>query len=253
MSFVEPCRCLISSITMLPVLGCDLKWKNLDHKTPRALAKEGGFRAASKEIQQAERIANKLARPGAKNPNPQLYLRLHDWSVEHETFLREAFSFVDRGDGTVTKEDFVVALEERQDFVDSEQLAVIAQLHEKVRGGGVNINDFFKGTKYLSKSYVLGSFGLKRKKKGMAKRAKKGKLVLPLPICIIPDHVFPRRSDGGLPYYMIETYQNVTDCNRFNRDHPPEHPIHSLTTAPQQELLLHPFFKLAWLESFRFY
>uniref|UniRef100_A0A8D1SHE8 Ankyrin repeat and EF-hand domain containing 1 n=1 Tax=Sus scrofa TaxID=9823 RepID=A0A8D1SHE8_PIG len=205
--------------------GCDLKWKNLDHKTPRALAKEGGFRAASKEIQQAERIANKLARPGAKNPNPQLYLRLHDWSVEHETFLREAFSFVDRGDGTVTKEDFVVALEERQDFVDSEQLAVIAQLHEKVRGGGVNINDFFKGTKYLSKSYVLGSFGLKRKKKGMAKRAKKGKLVLPLPICIIPDHVFPRRSDGGLPYYMIETYQNVTDCNRFNRDHPPEHPI----------------------------
>uniref|UniRef100_A0A8D0T9G4 Ankyrin repeat and EF-hand domain containing 1 n=1 Tax=Sus scrofa TaxID=9823 RepID=A0A8D0T9G4_PIG len=205
--------------------GCDLKWKNLDHKTPRALAKEGGFRAASKEIQQAERIANKLARPGAKNPNPQLYLRLHDWSVEHETFLREAFSFVDRGDGTVTKEDFVLALEERQDFVDSEQLAVIAQLHEKVRGGGVNINDFFKGTKYLSKSYVLGSFGLKRKKKGMAKRAKKGKLVLPLPICIIPDHVFPRRSDGGLPYYMIETYQNVTDCNRFNRDHPPEHPI----------------------------
>ncbi|MBW04376.1 Ankyrin repeat and EF-hand domain-containing protein 1, partial [Eschrichtius robustus] len=205
--------------------GCDLKWKNLEHKTPRALAKEGGFKAASKEIRRAERIANKLARPGAKNPNPRLYLKLHDWSIEHETFLREALSFVDRGDGTVTKEDFVLALEERQDFMSSEQIATIAQLHEKVRGGGVNINDFFKGTKYLSKSYVLGSYGPKKTKKGMAKKAKKGKFVLPLPICIIPDHVFPRRSEGGPPCYMIETYKHVTDCNRFNRDHPPEHPI----------------------------
>ncbi|XP_070238090.1 ankyrin repeat and EF-hand domain-containing protein 1 isoform X3 [Bos mutus] len=205
--------------------GCDLKWKNLEHKTPRNLAKEGGFKAASKEIRRAEQIANKLARPGVKNPNPHLFLRLHDWSIEHETFLREAFSFVDRGDGTVTKEDFVLTLEERQDFVNSEQLAAIAQLHEKVRGGGVNINEFFKGTRYLSKSYVLGSYGPKKKKKGMAKRARVGKFVLPLPICIIPDHVFPRRSDGGPPYYMIETYKNVTDCNRFNRDHPPEHPI----------------------------
>ncbi|XP_027416115.1 ankyrin repeat and EF-hand domain-containing protein 1 isoform X2 [Bos indicus x Bos taurus] len=205
--------------------GCDLKWKNLEHKTPRNLAKEGGFKAASKEIRRAEQIANKLARPGVKNPNPHLFLRLHDWSVEHETFLREAFSFVDRGDGTVTKEDFVLTLEERQDFVNSEQLAAIAQLHEKVRGGGVNINEFFKGTRYLSKSYVLGSYGPKKKKKGMAKRARVGKFVFPLPICIIPDHVFPRRSDGGPPYYMIETYKNVTDCNRFNRDHPPEHPI----------------------------
>nr|XP_020748466.1 ankyrin repeat and EF-hand domain-containing protein 1 [Odocoileus virginianus texanus] len=205
--------------------GCDLKWKNLEHKTPRNLAKEGGFKAASKEIRRAEQIANKLARPGVKNPNPPLFLRLHDWSVEHETFLREAFSFVDRGDGTVTKEDFVLTLEERQDFVNSEQLAAIAQLHEKVRGGGVNINEFFKGTRYLSKSYVLGSYGPKKKKKGMAKKARMGKFVLPLPICVIPDHVFPRRSDGGPPYYMIETYKNVTDCNRFNRDHPPEHPI----------------------------
>ena len=210
---------------MFPVLGCDLKWKNLEHKTPRNLAKEGGFKGASKEIRRAEQIANKLARPGVKNPNPRLFLRLHDWSTEHETFLREAFSFVDRGDGTVTKEDFVLTLEERQDFVNSEQLAAIAQMHEKVRGGGVNINEFFKGTRYLSKSYVLGSFGPKKKKKGMAKRARMGKFVLPLPICIIPDHVFPRRSDGGPPYYMIETYKNVTDCNRFNRDHPPEHPI----------------------------
>ncbi|KAH0511242.1 Ankyrin repeat and EF-hand domain-containing protein 1 [Microtus ochrogaster] len=205
--------------------GCDLKWKNLEHKTPRAVAKDGGFKAAGKEIRRAERTAAKLAKPGVKNPNPLWALRLHDWSAEHEAFLREAFSLVDRGDGVVSKEDFVTTLEERQDFVTSEQLLSIAQMHEKSRGGGVNLNEFFKGTKYLSKSYVLGSFGPKKKRKGLGKKPKKGKFVLPLPICTIPENAFPRRIDGGPPYYMIETYQNVTDCSRFNRDHPPEHPI----------------------------
>ncbi|XP_047398458.1 ankyrin repeat and EF-hand domain-containing protein 1 [Sciurus carolinensis] len=205
--------------------GCDLKWKNLDHRTPRAVAKDGGFKAASKEIRRAERIANKLAKPGVKNPNPMWALRLHDWSVEHEAFLRESFSFVDRGNGTVSKEDFVLTLEDKQDFANSEQLAFIAQLHEKTRDGGVNINDFFKGTKYLSKSFVLGSFGPKKKKRGMGKKGRKGKFVLPLPVCVIPEYAFPFRPDGGPPYFMIETYQNVTDCSRFNQDHPPEHPI----------------------------
>ncbi|ELW64295.1 Ankyrin repeat domain-containing protein 5 [Tupaia chinensis] len=205
--------------------GCDLKWKNLDHKTPRTVAKEGGFKAASKEIRRAERIANKLSRPGAKNPNPIWALRLHDWSVEHESFLREAFSFVDKGDGTVSREDFVLTLEERQDYANSEQLASIATMHEKVRGGGVNINEFFKGIRYLHKSFVLGSFGPKKRKKGIGRKGKKGKFVLPFPICVIPETAFPRRLDGGPPYYMIETYENVTDSSRFNRDRPPKHPI----------------------------
>ncbi|XP_008593269.1 PREDICTED: ankyrin repeat and EF-hand domain-containing protein 1 [Galeopterus variegatus] len=206
--------------------GCDLKWKNLEHKTPLAVAKEKGFKAASKELRRAERIANKLAKPGAKNPNPLWALRLHDWSIEHEAFLRETFSFLDRGDGTVAKEDFVTFLEEKQEFAQLEQLAAVAQLHEKVRGGGVNINEFFKGTRYLNKSFVLGSYGPKKKKRGMGKKGRKGRFDLPpLPICVIPDHAFPRRQDGGLPYYMIEIYKNVTDSSRFNRDHPPEHPI----------------------------
>nr|XP_027778087.2 ankyrin repeat and EF-hand domain-containing protein 1 [Marmota flaviventris] len=205
--------------------GCELKLKNLDHKTPRAVAKEGGFKAASKEIRRAERIAKKLEKPGVKNPNPMWALRLHDWSIEHEALLREGFSFLDRGNGTVSKEDFVLILEDKQEYATSEQLAIIAQLHEKTRDGGVNINDFFKGTRYLSKSFVLGSYGPKKKKRGMGKKGRKGKFVLPLPICVIPESVFPFRPDGGPPYYMIETYQNVTDCSRFNQDHPPEHPI----------------------------
>uniref|UniRef100_A0A8C5UWP0 Ankyrin repeat and EF-hand domain containing 1 n=1 Tax=Microcebus murinus TaxID=30608 RepID=A0A8C5UWP0_MICMU len=205
--------------------GCDLRWRNLEHKTPRAVAKDGGFKAASKEIRRAERIAAKLAKPGVKNPNPIWALRLHDWSAEHEVPLRETLALVDRADGTVTKEDFVMTLEERQDFANSEKLMAIAQLHEKIRGAGVNVNEFFKGTKYLSRGFVLGSFGPKRKGKGMGKKGRKGRFVLPLPICVIPEQAFPRREDGGPPYYMIEIYQNVTDNSRFNRDHPPEHPI----------------------------
>ncbi|XP_036608522.1 ankyrin repeat and EF-hand domain-containing protein 1 [Trichosurus vulpecula] len=205
--------------------GCDLKWKNLDHKTPRNVAKEGGFKAASKEIRKAERIDKKLSKPGVHNPNPPWAVRLHDWSYEHEKELRDAFASVDRGDGTLTKEDFVMVLEEMQSLASTEELVALAQRHEKSRGAGVNVNEFFKGTKYLQKAFVLGSYGPKKKKKGKGRRGKKGKFVLPLPVCYIPDHVFPRRKEGGPPYYMIETYHNITDCNRFNRDFPPRHPI----------------------------
>ncbi|KAM9065897.1 ankyrin repeat and EF-hand domain-containing protein 1 isoform 3-T3 [Sarcophilus harrisii] len=205
--------------------GCELTWKNLDHKTPRNVAKDGGFKAASKEIRRAERIAKKLAKPGVKNPNPPWAVRLHDWSDEHEKELREIFAPLDRGNGTITKEDFVIMLEDMQTIATSEELAIVAQQHEKSRGAGVNINEFFKGTRYLQKSFVLGSYGPKKKKKGRGKKPKKGKFVLPLPVPYIPDNVFQHRKEGGPPYYMIETYQNVTDCNRFNRDLPPRHPI----------------------------
>uniref|UniRef100_F6X0G0 Ankyrin repeat and EF-hand domain containing 1 n=1 Tax=Monodelphis domestica TaxID=13616 RepID=F6X0G0_MONDO len=187
--------------------GCDLKWKNLEHKTPRNVAKESGFKAASKEIRKAERLDKKLSRPGVKNPNPRFAVRLHDWSNEHEKEVRESLGSMDRGDGTVTKEDFVLTLADMQTLADSEELLLIAQLHEKIRGAGVNINDFIKGTKYLQKAFVQGKF------------------VLPLPVCYIPDNVFQRRKEGGPPYYMIETYHNLSDLHRYNRDLPPKHPI----------------------------
>ncbi|XP_074065554.1 ankyrin repeat and EF-hand domain-containing protein 1 [Macrotis lagotis] len=205
--------------------GCELKWKNLEHKTPRNVAKDGGFKAASKEIYRAEIIEKKLSRPGVKNPNPPWAVRLHDWSCEHEKELRDSFAPLERGDGTITKEDFVMILEEMQARATTEDLVALAQKHETSRGAGVNINEFFKGIKYLQKSFVQGAYGPKKKKKGRAKRVKKGKFALPLPVCYIPDNVFQRRNEGGPPYYMTETYQNITDSNRFNQDLPPRHPI----------------------------
>ncbi|XP_054847993.1 ankyrin repeat and EF-hand domain-containing protein 1 [Eublepharis macularius] len=206
--------------------GCDPTWRNLEKKTPRAVAKDAGFKAAAKEIRKIERRFAKYSKPkpGVKNPNPPWAVRLHDWSVEHQETLREVFEAVDRGDGTVSKEDFIAVIEERCPFANTEQLPTIAQAHEKTRTGGVNIEEFLRGNRYLQKAFLLSSYGPK-KKKGKKAKGKKGKFVIPLPICVIPEESRPRRPDGGPPDYMVQTYQNVTDCNRFNRDHPPEHPM----------------------------
>ncbi|XP_034288261.1 ankyrin repeat and EF-hand domain-containing protein 1 [Pantherophis guttatus] len=206
--------------------GCDPTWRNLEKKVPRQVAKEGGFKAAAKEIRKIERRFAKFfkPKPGVKDPNPPWAIRLHDWSGENQASLREAFEAYDRGDGTVTKEDFASVIEERYPFIEPEQLHTIAQAHEKIRGAGVNIEEFLKGSRYLQKAFLLGSYGPKKKKPKKAK-GKKGKFAMPMPICVIPESSRSRRTDGGPPEYMVETYQNVTDITRFNRDHPPEHPL----------------------------
>nr|XP_008114260.1 PREDICTED: ankyrin repeat and EF-hand domain-containing protein 1 [Anolis carolinensis]XP_016851574.1 PREDICTED: ankyrin repeat and EF-hand domain-containing protein 1 [Anolis carolinensis] len=206
--------------------GCDPMWRNLEKKTPRQVAKDAGFKGAVKEIRKIERRFAKYAKPkpGVRNPNPPWAVRLHDWSVENQASLREAFEAADRGDGTVSKDDFVSIIEERCPFVSVENITTIAQAHEKTRAGGIHPEEFFTGKRFLQKAFLLSSYGPKKKKPKKAK-GKKGKFVIPMPICVIPDSSRQRRPDGGPPEFMIETYQNVTDSIRFNRDHPPEHPI----------------------------
>ncbi|XP_053143466.1 ankyrin repeat and EF-hand domain-containing protein 1 [Hemicordylus capensis] len=206
--------------------GCDPTWRNLEKKTPRMVAKDGGFKAAVKEIRRIERRFAKFSKPklGVKNPNPPWAVRLHDWSVEHQASLRDVFEAVDRGDGTIAKDDFIAIIEEKCPYVEPDQILTIAQAHEKTRAGGINTEEFLKGNRYLQKAFLLSSYGPK-KKKGKKAKGKKAKFAVPIPICVIPESSRPRRPDGGPPEYMIETYQNITDCNRFNRDHPPEHPI----------------------------
>ncbi|XP_070588753.1 ankyrin repeat and EF-hand domain-containing protein 1 [Erythrolamprus reginae] len=217
--FAECCR-------FIGQRGCDPTWRNLEKKVPRQVAKEAGSKAAAKEIRKIERRYAKFAKPkpGLKDPNPPWAIRLHDWSGENQATLRETFEGYDRGDGTVSKDDFVSIIEERYPFIEPEQLHAIAHLHEKTRHAGVNIEEFLKGNRYLQKPFLLSSYGPKKKKAKKAK-GRKGKFAMPMPICVIPESTRPRRTDGGPPEYMIETYQNVTDCTRFNRDHPPEHPL----------------------------
>ncbi|XP_053315171.1 ankyrin repeat and EF-hand domain-containing protein 1, partial [Spea bombifrons] len=202
--------------------GCSPNWKNFKTLTPKAIAKEGGFKAAMKEIGKIMRYVKKHSKPGVQNPNPPWAITLHDWSCEHQTILRESFKQFDREDGSITKEDFVTVLMEKKAPVNQEQLESIIRLHEKGRGGAIVPEEFLKGSKYLQKHFLLSSYGPKKKK---SKKGKKGKSNIPMPICVMPSNSFPRREDGGPPTFMIKTFHNVTDINRFDCDHPPQNPI----------------------------
>lgn len=176
----------------------------------------------------------KLSKPGVVNPNQLWALTLHDWSCEHEEVLRNAFQRAEETDAPVEKVSaakFADVLQEHFAPVDKERLQKIIADHDKKREGVINISDFFKGLQYLQKAFVLSSYEPKTKKKNNGKgrkggkgKTKKGKCVVPLPICTLPAEIMEKRPDGG-PQFMIESYQPFTDAKRFDRDRPPSHPM----------------------------
>ncbi|XP_068267505.1 ankyrin repeat and EF-hand domain-containing protein 1 isoform X2 [Nyctibius grandis] len=202
--------------------GCDPTWTNLLTKTPRAVAKAGGFKAAAAELRKIENLFRKRSKPGAEADNPLWALRLYDWALEHQAALCKAFEAVDQEEGTVAKDDFVSVIQKQCAFVDVEQIQTIAQMHEKSHPEGINIAEFFKGSKYLQKSFLITSFGPKTKKKKKGKKRGKKGIAIPVPICVLPKSTCPRREDG-FAVYMIEAVQSVAD---FKRDHPSAHPVH---------------------------
>uniref|UniRef100_UPI0037E6F8F0 ankyrin repeat and EF-hand domain containing 1a n=1 Tax=Semicossyphus pulcher TaxID=241346 RepID=UPI0037E6F8F0 len=205
--------------------GCNPKLKNQDGFLARQIAKDAGHKAAAKELRKAERQQGKGKKSSSVSLLSDLWaLTLHDWSHEYEEELRQAF-----GDNseTVTTEMFISVLEDLKAPVELDQLHTVVSVHDKGREGCVNINDFIKGVKYIKKPFLLSSYVPKKKRgeKGGKGGKKKAKFVLPLPICTLPPDLMPRRPDGGPPHFMIETYYNCSDPRRFDRDHPPEHPI----------------------------
>ncbi|XP_019911589.2 ankyrin repeat and EF-hand domain-containing protein 1a isoform X2 [Esox lucius] len=220
--FTDCCRFLAQR-------GCNPKLKNQEGLLPRQIAKDNGHRAAVRELKKAERIYGKHSKPGLSNRNAPWALRLHDWSNEHEASLRKAFFEESKFEGkeVVSRETFISVLQEFQAPVEPDQIHTVVLAHDKRREGLVNISDFFKGLKYIQKPFTIASYGPKKKKSG--KRGKKvkrnAKLSLPMPICTMPPELIVRRDDGGPPNFMIETYQHFTDVTRFDRDHPPGHPI----------------------------
>ncbi|NWX10691.1 ANKE1 protein, partial [Caloenas nicobarica] len=206
--------------------GCDPTWMNLSQKTPRAVAKEGGFKAATAELRKAENNFKKQSKPEAKEENPLWALKLYDWSLEHQAALCKAFEAVKQEDGMVTKADFISVIQKHCAFVDIEQIQMIAEKHEGSEPEAINVEEFFKGFKYLQKSCLITAFGPKGKKgkKGRKGRGKKG-VAVPVPICIMPKSACLHREDG-FPLYMVEVIQDTPDSARFNRDHPSAHPVH---------------------------
>ncbi|XP_048456853.1 ankyrin repeat and EF-hand domain-containing protein 1a [Rhincodon typus] len=215
----------VDTAKFLAQRGSNPKMKNLLQKTPAAAAKANGHKAVSKELRKAERLYTKYARPDVKNPNAPWAIRLYDWSLYHELALRNLFATVDRGDGTLAKEDFAAILMEKNAPMKEEEIAALMSAHDKSRTGVIDINEFFTGTKYLEKVYLMSSYEPKKKKGKKGKRGKKGKLVIPIPICTLPKEYMIRREDGGPPEFMIESYKTFTDRSRFSRDNPPQHPL----------------------------
>ncbi|XP_056337113.1 ankyrin repeat and EF-hand domain-containing protein 1a [Danio aesculapii] len=205
--------------------GCNPKLKNQEGLLPRQIAKDCGHKATVKELKKAERLHGKSSKGGTNGP---WALMLHDWSHENENELRSAFeSATDGFIGLefVPKGTFVSVLKELHAPLDDVQIHILLLALDKRREGFININDFLRGLKYLPKTYVMASYGPKKKKAAKAGKTKKSKFNLPLPICTVPQDLIHRRDDGGPPHFMIESWQHATDTQRYDRDHRPGHPI----------------------------
>ncbi|NXR39219.1 ANKE1 protein, partial [Zosterops hypoxanthus] len=195
--------------------GCDPTWSNLAHLTPRDVAKAGGFKAAVAVLRKVENAF--------KNPDEVLawYLKVYDWSVQHEESIRKEFE-VDPEDGTVSRSDFMAVMQKRWGNVDPEEIDILVRKHE-VSADRISLEDFFKGSKYLQKTFLLSSFGPKAKKKKKPPK-KKGKKGLPVPVCVIPKSERSLREDG-LPTYMVEAVPKISEEQRFKRDQQSIHPV----------------------------
>ncbi|XP_021322982.2 ankyrin repeat and EF-hand domain-containing protein 1 isoform X2 [Danio rerio] len=220
--FNECCR-------FLSQRGCNPKLRNLEGQLPSQVAKSNGHKAALKELKKAEKRHVKFSAPDAINPNEPWAITLHDWSCEHEAALRRSFESaveLNKPVQTVSLETFMSLLSTNQAPVSNENLQRIIKQHDKNHKNVINLNEFFKGLKYLQKPFVISSYAPKpaKKEKG-PKEKKRNKCTSLLPICMMPPELICKREDSGLPYYMIEICQLYTHTKPFNRDQPSIHHI----------------------------
>ncbi|OWK61817.1 Ankyrin repeat and EF-hand domain-containing protein 1 [Lonchura striata] len=210
------CILILISQTVSIFLGCDPTWSNLANLTPREVAKSGGFKAAAAVLRKAEKAF--------KKPDEILawYLKVYDWSLQHEDAIRKEFEIDEEGDGMVSRNDFMSVIRKQWGSVDEEQIEILTKKHE-VSTDRISLDDFFKGSKYLQKTFLLSSFGPKAKKKKKPQK-KKGKKGLPVPICVIPKSERPLREDG-FPTYMVEAVPNISEEQRFKRALQSAHPV----------------------------
>nr|XP_055042738.1 ankyrin repeat and EF-hand domain-containing protein 1a isoform X1 [Misgurnus anguillicaudatus]XP_055042739.1 ankyrin repeat and EF-hand domain-containing protein 1a isoform X1 [Misgurnus anguillicaudatus]XP_055042740.1 ankyrin repeat and EF-hand domain-containing protein 1a isoform X1 [Misgurnus anguillicaudatus]XP_055042741.1 ankyrin repeat and EF-hand domain-containing protein 1a isoform X1 [Misgurnus anguillicaudatus] len=207
--------------------GCNPKLKNQEGLLPRQIAKDCGHKATVKELKKVERLHGKFSK-GMGGTNEPWALTLHDWSHEYEIALRNAFETASdnyAGIEAVSRETFVSVLRDLHAPVDDDQIRDLLYALDRRKEGFVDVNDFLRGLKFLPKTYIMASYGSKKKKVSKAGRTKKSKFNLPVPICTVPPDLIQRRDDGGPPHFMIESFQHATDIHRYDRDHRPEHPI----------------------------
>lgn len=207
-------------LKFLHVTGCNPLIKDKAGVLPRQIALDANYKDVAKELKKAEKQHAKRSSSGQMTV--VWALTLHDWSQVREKELLQAF-----GNESVTAPTgtFISVLQELKAPVELEQLRVVVSAVEVVSEGHVNIREFIKGNKYISKQFLYSTyFQQKKKKEPKRKPKKKGKFVIPFPICVLPPENMPRRSGGGPPLYMIEKY-NPAHSSHFNLYNPPLHPL----------------------------
>ncbi|XP_078728288.1 ankyrin repeat and EF-hand domain-containing protein 1 isoform X2 [Lampetra fluviatilis] len=211
--------------------GCNPKLKNAERQTGRMLAKESGHKVTVKALRKEERLFARSQRPpadGKKGVCSQPWaVRLYDWTQEYKEDLRAELGAVCGPDGSLAWEQLLDALHrQRAPPLGPPETQLLLQAHDLNKKGTVVLEEFLKGNKYLAKSYLMSAFEPKGKKgKKGRRKGKAKKFTVPLPICVVPEGVTPRRADGGPPLHAIEQLSLTTDCGRFDRDHRPAHPI----------------------------
>ncbi|XP_022108549.1 ankyrin repeat and EF-hand domain-containing protein 1-like isoform X2 [Acanthaster planci] len=204
--------------------GCKANTKNDDGLLPKVIAKNNGFKDVMKECRKAERLSKKL-QGGGKAPTEAWAVRLYDWTHENQTRLMEHFQQMDPdGNEVLSKEDFYDILVTLEAPINEDSFKALFLLHDKTKEGVINYHEFLAGKKYVHKTYLMSAFEKKeKKKKGKKGKKKKGKTKVPMPICIGAEGA--RTENGEPPEHLIHRHVPFTDTGRFDRDHPPDHPI----------------------------
>jgi hypothetical protein len=193
--------------------GCNALAKNKENKTARAIAKELGVKSVVRACRKAEKTTK------AKTKPPTWLIRLHDFCFVRDAELTAAFEEIDSGNqrivDTVDFERILNKAGAPMPENPADWKALLAN-HGGERKNTVRYNVFLGGRKLLPKKYLMSSFEPKFKRSKKAKKIKvKG---WPMPVCTLP----PDLVD---PDTVVPRHVDVTDAGRFDRDHPPEHPL----------------------------
>ncbi|KAL8611118.1 hypothetical protein ACOMHN_064408 [Nucella lapillus] len=201
--------------------GCNPKAKNHNDLTGRMIAKDDGHKEATKELKKAEKAFGNIG----KNNQPWA-VALYDWIMQHyQQTLNLLTQFDAEKTGTVSQVNFCNIFHKLKAPVKEFYLEMLTAMHDKARDDNVDYLELLGAKKWIHKNYMTTNFEAKKKKtrKGGRKGGKRGKFSLVMPICTRDEG--PRTCGGGPPELYIPRYIHFTDLGRFDRDHPPAHPL----------------------------
>jgi len=213
--------------------GCDPRTKDRRGNIPKVVAKDNGFKEVLKELKKLERIFNRISK-GLPPPSDPRLVRIYDWLQEnHDQVLTECKILDTNATNFITVSEFRLVMERTEwPPMDEKTLLEILNKFDKNKNGMIDYNSFLTGKGLIHKTYLKGAYDpnkVGKKKKGKSSSAKGGKskggkaTKVPMPVCFAPEG--PRRDQGEPPEPFVPQFTYFTDPKRFDREHPPRHPL----------------------------